>query len=843
MADRNNSLLHVPSPDWRDQIIYMMMIDRFNDGDPSNNDFGAGEYDPDSSQHFQGGDIRGIEEKLGYLQGLGVSAIWISPPVENQAWSNLYSMSGSHGYWATHFKKLDPHVGTLEEYKSLSHALHCADMYLIQDVVVNHTGNFFGYDGEYDAEDTAKNFVLHEAEDSRQPAPSMYPFNLIDRNNPEHVAMDIYHWTPPIQDYNDPGQELYYQLADLADINTENPLVIETLKDAFRYWIEEVGVDGFRVDTAKYVDHAFWNRFLHDADGIYPFARTLGKEHFLTFGEIFEGSAPFEDSAERKMLSFMGTEEAPELNSMLGFPVYYEIDRVIGGSQPTAQLAHRLDALMRAFPDPYVLPNFIDNHDTGRFLTSNSEAAFRQALAVIFTIPGIPIIYQGTEQGLLRTHVSMFSKRWNGRDAFDQESHHFDYLRRLTRLRRDNRLLTRGAMEQVLSDESGPGVFAFRRSLENESLLVVMNTADHEVFGGAIDSGFAPRSRLRNVFSEAFEKDVVTDASGRIILELPPRAVLMLAAGEPLEENLEGDDSEALEISIDQVSSGETFTGDFVLSGRVSEPFAELKLIRNGRLAHADLLQADSDGRWSTRIEVRDLGDTAHRLHVYAPSHGVVSQAFEYRARIDTPDIVVEAVDALNDDHGPMGIYFGPTWAEPRRQRDIEKVRVRATGSNLEMTLTMGAISNIWLSPNYFDNVMFTTFIDLPGRSGRAELPEMHANMPDQGEWDLAHLGYGWGSLVYSTENADAARRGDRFGVTPVIRVNQATREITIKFEGEPLGVDDWHGSGFYVTTWDAGQTGGYLRMRTEGMRWGFGGGQPDDPKIMDSVSLRLPVD
>ena len=841
--DSSNLLLHVPSPDWRDQVIYMIVTDRFNDADPSNNDFGAGEYNPDSPGHFNGGDIRGIEEKLGYLQNLGVSAIWVTPPVENQAWSSLYSAAGYHGYWAVHFKKLDPHFGTLDEYKSLSHALHCADMYLIQDVVLNHTANFFGYSGDYDPEDTAKNFVFYEAPDSAQPAPTMYPFNMIDRNNPEHVAMDIYHWTPPILDYGDPSQESHYQLGDLADINTENPFVIETLKDAFRYWIEEIGVDGFRVDTAKFVDHAFWNRFLYDADGIYPFARDLGKEHFLTFGEIFEGSLPFEDSAERKMLRFMGTDEAPELNSMLGFALYYEIDRVIAGGHPTAQLAHRLDVLMRLFPDPHVIPNFIDNHDTGRFLNSNSEAAFRQALAVISTVPGIPIIYQGTEQGLLWPRVSMFSRRWNGRDAFDQESHHFDFLRRLTSLTRENPALTRGAVQQVLSDDSGPGVFAFRRSYENESLLVVMNTADYQVFGGAIDSGFAPGTRLRTLFSEAFEGEVVTDRRGQIVLELPPRAVFVLAAGEPLENEPEGDGSGDLEIAIDQALGGQVYTSDFVLSGSVSEPFAELKLIRNGRLADAGLLQTDQEGRWSTDIKVRDLGESAHRLHVYAPSHGIVTQAFEYRARVDLPDILAEEVDERGDDHGPLGTYFGPTWMEPKRQRDIEKIVVRAAGSNLEITLTLGAVNNVWLAPNNFDNVAFTTFIDLPGRSGRSELPEMNAEMPEGGEWDLAHVGYGWGSFVYSAKDSDATRKGDRFAVTQKIRVDKASREITIRLEGQPLGVEDWHGSGFYVTTWDAGQGGGYLRMQPEGMRWGFGGGEPDDPKIMDAVSLRLPAE
>ena len=199
-AADDGPLLHVPSPDWRDQVIYMLMIDRFSDGDPGNNDQGYGEYDPSLASHFSGGDLQGVMDRLDYIRSLGATAVWITPPVYNQWWSTPYQAAGWHGYWAVHFQEIDPHFGTLETYKRLSHELHCRGMYLIQDIVANHAGNFFGYDGEYDPGDTARNFYLLEP-DSHQPAPVQYPFNQIDRLNPEHFAADIYHWTPPVQDY------------------------------------------------------------------------------------------------------------------------------------------------------------------------------------------------------------------------------------------------------------------------------------------------------------------------------------------------------------------------------------------------------------------------------------------------------------------------------------------------------------------------------------------------------------------------------------------------------------------------------------------------------------------
>ena len=141
----NDGPLQVPSPDWRDQVIYFVLTDRFADGDPTNNNQGAGEFNPAKSSHYSGGDLKGIQQKLDYIQGLGATALWLTPPVANQWWSEKAQYAGYHGYWATDFTNIDAHYGTLADYQQLSRALHGRGMYLIQDIVVNHTGNFFGY--------------------------------------------------------------------------------------------------------------------------------------------------------------------------------------------------------------------------------------------------------------------------------------------------------------------------------------------------------------------------------------------------------------------------------------------------------------------------------------------------------------------------------------------------------------------------------------------------------------------------------------------------------------------------------------------------------------------------
>jgi len=353
--------LQRPSPDWRDQVIYFVLTDRFADGNPANNDQGAGEFNPASSAHYSGGDLAGIQNKLDYIQDLGATAVWLTPPVANQWWSQKVQYGGYHGYWATDFMAVDPHLGTLADYQQLSKTLHQKGMYLIQDIVLNHTGNFFGYNGPYDARDTARNFELYEK--GRQAAPIQAPFHLINRLEPTAAKANIYHWTPPISDPTVPGQEFSYQLANLADLNTSNPEVRAALKQSYRFWLEQVGVDGFRIDTAKYVEHDFWFDFLHAPDGIKAKANELGKQHFLTFGEVFEASKPFHNDGEQKLKAFLGSNNKPELDAVIAFPLYFDINAVLAEGRPPAQLGYRLSEHTK-FPKPHLTPTFLNNHDT-----------------------------------------------------------------------------------------------------------------------------------------------------------------------------------------------------------------------------------------------------------------------------------------------------------------------------------------------------------------------------------------------------------------------------------------------------------------------------------------------
>src|SRR5688500_17872986 len=187
-----------PDPSWQEQVIYCVMTDRFSNGDPANDDQGGGEFDAAEPARSSGGDLQGIIDRLDYIQELGATAVWITPPVANMWWDPLQQSGGYHGYWARHQKKVDEHLGTHETYRALAKALHDRGMYLIQDIVPNHMGNFFQY-SSFNPADPAAGFVKNTGAVPTS-KPEQAPFDRNDVTDPAQRAAGIYHWTPAIAD-------------------------------------------------------------------------------------------------------------------------------------------------------------------------------------------------------------------------------------------------------------------------------------------------------------------------------------------------------------------------------------------------------------------------------------------------------------------------------------------------------------------------------------------------------------------------------------------------------------------------------------------------------------------
>ena len=831
-------LRHVPSPDWRDQVIYFVMIDRFDDGDPTNNDQGAGEFDPASNAHYSGGDLAGIERRLDYIRDLGATALWITPPVAHQWWDGSVNYGGYHGYWAENFKQVDAHFGDLAAYRRLGEALHRREMRLVQDVVVNHVGNFFRYDAMPDASDPGRSVSFNP--DARpRPAPTQFPFSLNDPRRAEDREAAIYHWTPDIVDFGNPLQERTWQLAGLDDLNTGSPRVRAALRESYNHWIREVGVDAFRIDTAFYVPPDYFRDFLFADDaaapGIQRTAAATGRDDFHVFGEGFGLDRPFEDTQARKIDSYMRDADGPLLPGMLNFPLYGSTLDVFARGQPTAVLGHRIESMMRLHADPHRMPSFVDNHDVDRFLAGGSEAALKQSLLLILTLPGIPVIYYGTEQGFTEQRAAMFAQGFGsgGRDRFDADAPLYRFLQSAINLRRTHPVLSRGTPSVLDTNAAAAGALAYSMRHGDDAALIVFNSAEHPVLLDALATGLAPGTLLTPAFGiDAMPEPLVVDAAGRITQVLPARSGrVWLRDGSSAVPAAAG-----MRITLDPLIES-VVHGDLGVSG-IAQGVAELQLVVDGNLDAATRVTPDKDGRWQASIDTASLVDPAVEHRLVAWSAGVVSDARRFRVeRVWEP--AIDVADVADDDHGRTGRTLYPTDAGWRVHRplDLRRVAVAHSGGAMKIDVQLRELVNVWNAPNGFDHVAVTLFIELPGRGDGAHvMPLQNATLPDGMRWHYRLRAGGWSNALFAAEGASAGNEGMPVSPTAQLHVDADTHTVSFVLPAAALGhPDTLRGAKLHVTTWD--YDGRYRSLAQEPQAFAFGGGDGTrDPLVMDEL-------
>ena len=838
--------LHAASPDWRDQVIYFAMLDRFDDGEPSNNDQGEGEYDPADRRRYSGGDLAGALRRLDYIRGLGATALWITPPVAHQWWDDAVSYGGYHGYWATDFTAVDPHFGTLDDYRALSRGLHARGMYLVQDIVLNHVGNYFRYPDAWSADDPALGWTANPDSGGRR-GPTQAPFHLNDPRDPAQRAASIYHWTPTIRDIGDRRQELTFQLSDLDDLDTSNPVVRAALRRSYAHWITEVGVDAFRVDTAFYVEPGFLDDFVYGGDGDAPgalaAARATGREGFHVFGEAFGIDRPFEDRQARRIERYMSGTDGT-MPAMINFPLYGTTVDVFARGAPTAALGHRIRSMLALHRRAHWMPTFVDNHDVDRFLAGGDEAGLRQALLAIMTLPGIPTIYYGTEQGFTRQRESMFAGGWGsgGRDRFDAEAPLYRYLAAATTLRRGHAVFRRGTPEVVHENVAGPGAIAWRTTHEGTTALVALNTARGRALLDGVETGLPAGTMLRPVFAiDGAAPTLVVDAHGRVSAELPARAGwAWIADASPA-----GDADTAAEprLAIEPLPAA-AVTGDLEISGtsRGIEAFA---LVVDGALDRALAVQPGPDGRWQARIPTASMVDptVAHRVVAWHADSRTASAAARFRVarRWST---AARSEDPAGDDTGPAGRYVYPTdpsWG-PNRQADLRGALAEVSGGALRLTLEMARVTTSWNPANGFDHVAFGIAIAFPGEPGARELPLQNATFPDGQRWQYRLRAHGWSNALFAAEGATATTEGRSVVPAAGIAADAAANRIVFTFPAAALGDRaSLDGARIHVTTWD--YDGGWRALAPAPGSHAFGGGDgARDPLVMDELLLAIPA-
>jgi glycosidase len=840
--------LHVPSPDWRDQVIYFVMLDRFDDGDPANNDQGAGEFDPADRRRFSGGDLRGAARRLDYVQGLGATALWITPPVANQ-WRDPGDYGGYHGYWATDFTAVDAHLGTLDDYRALSRALHGRGMYLVQDIVLNHVGNWIRYPHAWSADDPARGFVRVVDAQGRG-APLQPPFDRNDARDPAQRDASIYHWTPPIRDNTVRAEELRFQLADLDDLNTANPVVREALRRSYAHWITEVGVDAFRVDTAFYVEPAFLDDFVYGTDpeapGALAAARATGRHGFHVFGEGFAIDRPYDDRGARKIERYMAGIEGA-MPAMINFPLYGSAQDVFARGAPTAVLGHRIRSMLALHARVHWMPTFVDNHDVDRFLAGGDEAGLRQALLMLMTLPGIPTIYYGTEQGFTRPRESMFGAGWGGggRDRFDAASPLYRYLAAAIALRRANPVLSRGTPEVLHENAAGPGAIAWRTTHAGATALVAFNTARAPALLDNLDTGLAPGSTLRGAFAiDGTAPAATVGADGRIHLALAPRGGwVWLVDAAPGAQPAASTAAQPAAPAIDPLPV-EPVGGDLDIGGSAAAG-ATFALVVDGALDSAQRVRADAQGRWRARIDTGSMVDPAvvHRAVAWDATTGAASAPATFRvarrwteaARIDDP---------AGDDQGPEGRYRYPTDASwsANRQADLRGALAEVSGGALRLSLDLAAVTTSWNPANGFDHVAFGIAIGFPGESGARALPLQNATFAGDGAWQYRMRAHGWSNALFSAAGASATEEGRSVVPAASIAVDRAKQRVVFTFPAAALGNRrTLAGARIHVTTWD--YDGGWRALTPQPGSHSFGGGDgARDPLVMDELVLDIPA-
>ena len=840
-AGKGMARLHVPSPDWRDQVIYFLMLDRFDDGDGRNNDQHAGEYDPADPAKFSGGDLAGVTRRIDYIRDLGATAVWITPPVANQWWNPRVEYGGYHGYWANDFTRVDAHFGTLDDYRALSRALHGAGMYLVQDVVVNHTGDWIQYGPGRDANDPARAFSLLRDTQGRT-APTQWPFSRNDARDPQQRAENIYHWTPAIVDFADPVQEKTWQLAGLDDVNTENPVVRDALRDSYGRWIREVGVDAFRIDTAFYVPPEYFEDFLRGGDarhpGILEVAKATGRTQFHVFGEGFALDKPHEDTQARRIDRYMrGAHGEPLLPGMINFPLYGTVGDAFARGHATAELGYRIRSMMSTHANPWLMPTFVDNHDVDRFLAGGDGAGLKQALLMLLTLPGIPVIYYGTEQGFIGQRDAMFAGGVgsHGRDHFDAEAPLYRYLQRAIALRRSHRMLSRGTPEVLHENPAGAGAFAYRMHGEGGDAFVVFNTASGEALLDNLDTGLAPGTVLYGLFAiDGDVHDIVAGEGGRVTLRLPPRSGLVWEVGATQGAR----PAQAHAPTLEPLASART-VDDFDVHGR-AEALQALRVVVDGDLASAQRVVTKADGRWRARIDTAAMIDpaVAHTVVAFDEDENAASERRSFYVARDWT-LLADVADPSGDDRGPIGHYRYPAdsgW--DARQADIEHVRVHGAGGALKVEVRMRAVSALWNPPNGYDHVAFTLFVQLPaGRGGAAVMPLQHARLPEGMRWHYRLRANGWTNALFSATGASDGQEGTPATPAGAVDADAKARTVTFTLPAASLGRPErLAGAKLYIATWD--YDGGYRPLQPEAGAHAFGGGQPGEPLVMDDTAV-----
>ncbi|MBR8720629.1 1,4-alpha-glucan branching enzyme GlgB [Bacteroides pyogenes] len=485
-------------------VLYLIMPDRFANGDYSNDRVpGMLESKVDRNDPFarHGGDLKGIEEHLDYIADLGVTALWLNPVQENDMKEGSY-----HGYAVTDYYRIDPRLGTNEDFLHFVDQAHAKGIKVVMDMIFNHCGR--------------ENYLFRDM-------PSKDWFNY-EGEYVQTTYQTITQSDPYATDYAKKIAVDGWFTESMPDFNQRNRHVATYLIQNSIWWIEYAGINGIRQDTHPYADFDMMAKWCRVVNEEYPALNIVG--------ETWLGSNVLISYWQKD--SKLAAPKNSYLPTVMDFPLMEHMNKAF--DEETTDWNGGLFRLYEylsqdmVYPDPMNLLTFLDNHDTSRFFRSDDDTKnldrYKQALVFLLTTRGIPQIYYGTEilmsadkangDGLLRCD---FPGGWKedtlncfvnaGRTALQEEA--FSFMRALLQWRKGNEAIAKGDLKQIAPYK---GVYAYRRKYGEKSVVVFLNGNDREQTIDLIPyREILPSSTAIDVLTNKtirLEKDVTLPARG-----------------------------------------------------------------------------------------------------------------------------------------------------------------------------------------------------------------------------------------------------------------------------------------------------------------------------------------
>ncbi len=505
-------------------VLYMLMPDRFAQGANHNPQIkGMRQYKEDRTQPSlrHGGDLNGIREHLDYFKELGVTALWLTPVLENDSPDDERGYATYHGYATTNFYRVDPRFGTNDDYRKLCDEAHQKGLKIVMDMIFNHSG----FEHPWTQDMPTKDWLnlpqwLKESKGTSNPTGTSFlqtSYKLTPVKDPYASKIDLKETTEG------------WFVPTMPDLNQRNPHLMTYLIQNSKWWIETVGIDGIRMDTYPYADAKGMARWMKELDDEYP--------NFNTVGETWV-TEPAYTAAWQKGSKL--SKDNSYLKTVMDFAFFDRLSQA--KNEDTDAWWNGMNRLYNSFvydylyADPTHVMAFIDNHDTDRFLGNGRDSLMlKQALALLMTVRRIPQLYYGTEimmNGTKEVTDGNVRKDFPGgfpgddHNAFTregrtkQEQQMFSWLSRLLHWRQGNQVITKGTMTQFIPFN---GIYVIARQYKGKTALTILN--------GTTKSAKMEVKRYAEVIgSTKRAKDILT---GRYVdlskdLQMKPRQSLIL---------------------------------------------------------------------------------------------------------------------------------------------------------------------------------------------------------------------------------------------------------------------------------------------------------------------------